>query len=202
MKFLRDPEVCVYFHPHRAMGSGVSSVSLPCWVLPPHSASGGSKLGCRCPTWAWGGGTDPSIHLAVLQSQVGKRGQRGGAAGGHLPVTLARCLCITPHSHRGLGRGMEPPLSQSHGGFPARWAGNHAQHFEFLRKKRKFLKGVRTTERGFAMEMQSRVPWGCRLPGSRWAPPLSLLASPQQFSGPGPTGAGRSGTSPLPETGK
>lgn len=74
------------------------------------------------------------------------------------------------------GRRWSLPSARATGGFPARWAGNHTQHFEFLRKKRKFLKGGKTTVRGFAMEMQSYVPWGWWLLAS----PLSLLASPQR----------------------
>lgn len=82
-----------------------------------------------------------------------------------------------------------PPSSGAGGGaspLPEPWGGSLPGGQEitpgtlnFSGKREKFLKGGKTTVRGFAMEIQSCVPWGWWLLGSRWASPLSLLASLQ-----------------------
>lgn len=136
----------------------------------PSFCKGWLQIGAQIPQMALGRGHRPTHPPGCAP---GSAGQWWPPACDTCPVSL--CPPTSPPSS-GAGGGASPLPEPRQGGFPARWAGNHTQHFEFLRKKRKFLKGGKTAVRGFAMEMQGCVPWGWWLLAS----PLSLLASPQR----------------------
>lgn len=155
-------------------GTGVSGIPPPLWVLPPPFAGVAPNWGADPPDGPGEGAqTHPPTWVCSRASWAVRRCCWWPPACDTCPVSL--CPPTSPPSS-GAGGGASPLPEPRQGGFPARWAGNHTQHFEFLRKKRKFLKGGKTAVRGFAMEMQGCVPWGWWLLAS----PLSLLASPQR----------------------